>query len=98
VAGRSEICFLLACPVASAQQSARAKLFLLGQRSFFFCRPVPSAQNFLTYVERGISAVHFFRILRQKFEFFEFLAFSLCRFWLSDITGQNQLNWPMGGG
>jgi hypothetical protein len=35
----------------------------------------------------------FFRILRQKFEF---LASSLCCFWLSDHTGQNQLNWPMG--
>jgi hypothetical protein len=45
-AGRAEICFLLACPVASAQQSARAKLFFLGARSFFFCCPVPSAQLF----------------------------------------------------
>jgi hypothetical protein len=26
------------------------------------------------------------------------LAFSLCRFWLSDRTGQKQLNWPMGDG
>jgi hypothetical protein len=68
------------------------KIFF-GPRSFFFCRPVSSAQNFLTCVTHGISAVHFFRILRQKFEF---LASSLCCFWLSDHTSQNQLNWPMG--
>jgi hypothetical protein len=51
-AGRSEICFLLACPVASAQQSARTKLFLLGQHNFFFCRPIPSAQNFFDFLWR----------------------------------------------
>jgi hypothetical protein len=64
-------------------------------RSFFSCRPVSSAQKlcFDFFVAHGISAVHFFRILRQKFEF---LASSLCCFWLSDHTGQNQLNWPMG--
>jgi hypothetical protein len=95
------------CPVASSLRSKpffwlsgrlRAavcshKIIFFGPRSFFFCRPVSSAQNFLTCVTHGISAVHFFRILRQKFEF---LASSLCCFWLSDHTSQNQLNWPMG--
>lgn len=74
------------------RSSLLAQNYFFGPRSFFFCRPVSSAQNFLTCVTHGISAVHFFRILRQKFEF---LASSLCYFWLSDHTGQNQLNWPM---
>jgi hypothetical protein len=57
------------CPVASAQQSARAEFFL--PRSFFFCRPVSSAQNLLIFfVAHGISPIHLFRILRQKFELF----------------------------
>jgi hypothetical protein len=52
------------------------KIIFLGPRSFFFCRPVSSAQNFLIFfVAHGISAVHFFRILRQKFEFLNFWRF-----------------------
>jgi hypothetical protein len=40
---------------------------------FFFYRLVSSAQNFLIFfVAHGISVVHLFRILRQKFEFLAF--------------------------
>jgi hypothetical protein len=61
-------------------------------RSFFFCRSVLSAQklcfDFLwsmqyTFSESCVRNLNFWR-------------FSLCYFWLSDHTGQNQLNWPMG--
>jgi hypothetical protein len=38
------------CPVASTQQSARADFFW--PCSFFFCRPVSSAQNLLTFLWR----------------------------------------------
>jgi hypothetical protein len=37
---------------------------------FFFCRPVSSAQTLGFVFLHGISTVHFFRILRQKFDFF----------------------------
>jgi hypothetical protein len=63
-------------------------------RSFFFCHPVSSAQklcfDFLwrmeslqyTFSESCVGNLNFWR-------------FSLCCFWLSDHTDQNQLNWPM---
>jgi hypothetical protein len=73
----------------------RARRTFLLRSSFFFCHPVSSAQTLGSdfFLAHGISAVHFFRILRQKFDF---LASSLCCFWFSDHTGQNQLNWPLG--
>jgi hypothetical protein len=82
--------------------AGRAQFFLDASQNFsfaqffFLCRPVSSAQTlgFDFFLAHGISVVYFFRILRQKFDFF--LASSLCCFWFSDHTGQNQLNWPMG--
>jgi hypothetical protein len=43
---RSKLLFF-GCPVASAQQSARAEFFF--PRSFFFCHPVSSAQNLFDF-------------------------------------------------
>jgi len=81
--------------VTSVQQCEgyRARRTFLLRSSFSFAVRSHLRTHLVLFFLHGISAVHFFRILRQKFEFF---ASSLCCFWFSDHTGQNQLNWPMG--
>jgi hypothetical protein len=81
--------------VTSVQQCEgyRARRNFLLRRSFSFAVRSHLRRHLVLFFLHGISAAHFFRILRQKFEF---LASSLCCFWLSDHTGQNQLNWPKG--
>jgi hypothetical protein len=87
---RSKLFF--GCPVASAQQSARTKLFFC-RAAFSFAVRSHLRRTFFDFLWRMESLQYTFsKILRQKFEF---LAFSLYCFWLSDHTGQNQLNWPM---
>ena len=81
------------CPVASAQQSARAEFFF--PRSFFFCHPVSSAQNLFDFFLWRMESLQY-TFLESCVRNLNCLAFSLCHFWLSDHTGQKQLNWPMG--
>ena len=84
--------YFLSLPCRSVRDAERAELFFCAVL-FLLPSGLICADTWFCFFLHGVSAVHFFRILRQKFEF---LASSLCCFWLSDHTGQNQLNWPMG--
>jgi hypothetical protein len=55
---------LFFCSVASAQQSARAKLFFFAQLFLLLSGLICAELFFDFFVAHGISAVHFFRILR----------------------------------
>jgi hypothetical protein len=83
------------CPVASAQQYARAEFFFAAQL-FLLPSGLICAEpfDFLWRMESLQYTFSEFCVRNLNF----FLAFSLCCFWLSDRTGQKQLNWPMGGG
>jgi hypothetical protein len=54
-------------------------------RAVFFCRPVSSAQNLLFFLWRMESLQYTFS--ESCVRNLNCLAFSLCRFWLSDRTG-----------
>jgi hypothetical protein len=86
--------FFFGCPVASAQQSARAEIFFAAQL-FLLPSGLICAEPF-DFLWRMESLQYTFS--ESCVRNLNCLAFFLCRFWLSDCTGQKQLNWPMGGG